>query len=266
MTYPRGIDISAYQASSLSFMQAKKKQGAKFAIVKLTEGTDYLNRKASAQITNGLKTFKAVGVYHFFHGYGTAEAQYFLAWVKEFGLDKSTVLAIDVEASDLPTYTTAQVNVFLKYLINHGYRNVITYGSASWFNAGRINRSALVDKHIWVAAYNNYAPGVANANAWQYTDNFYGVDASLDFDGSLSGTTTVAKPSYYQTPGLYEVRIGQIHAYNDLAGKSKRYVRLRKGSRIYGTPVKYGKVTRLKTPIGYFTTNKAFIKFIKKAG
>ncbi|GAF37287.1 hypothetical protein JCM14108_2309 [Lentilactobacillus farraginis DSM 18382 = JCM 14108] len=199
MTYPRGIDISAYQASSLSFMQTKKKQGAKFAIVKLTEGTDYLNRKASAQITNGLKTFKAVGVYHFFHGYGTAEAQYFLAWVKEFGLDKSTVLAIDVEASDLPTYTTAQVNVFLKYLINHGYRNVITYGSASWFNAGRINRSALVDKHIWVAAYNNYAPGVANANAWQYTDNFYGL--------MLHWTSMVHYPAPRRWPSLATIKL-----------------------------------------------------------
>ncbi|GHP12954.1 hypothetical protein YK48G_03790 [Lentilactobacillus fungorum] len=266
MAYPRGIDISSYQASSLAFMQTKKQQGARFAIVKLTEGTRYLNPKASAQITNGLKVFNSVGVYHFFHGYGLAEAKHFLGGIKAFGLDTSTVLAIDVEASDLPTSTTSQVNVFLKYLIAHGYKHVITYGSASWFNTGRIKRSALVDKHIWVAAYNNYAPGVANANAWQYTDNFHGVDASLDFDGSLSGTTTVAKPSYYQTPGLYEVRIGQIHAYNDLAAKSKRYVRLRKGSRIYGTPVKYGKITRLKTPLGYFTTNKAFIKFIKKAG
>ena len=42
-----------------------------------------------------------VGVYHFWH-YGTNEAQYFLDKVKKMGLDRSTWLALDVEAPDLP--------------------------------------------------------------------------------------------------------------------------------------------------------------------
>ena len=125
------IDVASYQDSSLSFFKTKKKQGASSAIVKITEGTNYLNPKAGSQVTNACKAFGSVGAYHFFHGNGTAEAKYFLAWVKKLGLDKSTVLAIDVEATDLPWSTTAQVNVFLKYLIDHGYKRVTTYGSAS---------------------------------------------------------------------------------------------------------------------------------------
>lgn len=170
------------------------KWGADGIMVKLTEGTGYLSPKAGNQIANGFKVFNTVGVYHFFHGRGTAEAQYFLAWVKKMGLDKSTVLAIDVEASDLPYSTTSQVNVFLRYLISHGYKNVITHGSGSWFNAGRINRSQLVDKAIWVAAYGVSQPGVNDANAWQYTDNWHGVDCSYDFDGKLSGKVTKVTP------------------------------------------------------------------------
>ncbi|KIO96626.1 Mobile element protein [Levilactobacillus brevis] len=103
-----------------------------------------------SQLANTLKllgitdtNIQVFGTRDEFHGRGTAEAQYFLSWVKKMGLDKSTVLAIDVEAPGLTWATTGQVNVFLKYLISHGYKNVITYGSGSWFNAGRINRSQL---------------------------------------------------------------------------------------------------------------------------
>lgn len=259
------IDVSGYQSSALSFFKTKKSQGAASAMVKLTEGTSYLNPKAGAQVANAYKAFGSVGAYHFFHGRGTAEAAYFLTWVKKFGLDKSTVLAIDVEAGDLPWATTAQVNVFLKYLISHGYKHVVTYGPGSWFTSGRINRSQLVDKHIWVAAYGVSQPGVANANAWQFSSTWHGIDASYDFDGTLSGTKAKAKkksPSYYSSSkmGLYEVTAGTIYAYKEKSFKTKRRVHFKKGSTFYATPVKYGKVYRLETKMGYFTSNKSMVK------
>ncbi len=264
------VDLSSYQSDSLSYMKQLKKWGADGTMVKLTEGTGYLSPKAGNQIANGFKVFNTVGVYHFFHGNGTAEARYFLAWVRKFGLDKSTVLAIDVEASGLPYNTTPQVNVFLRYLINAGYKNVITYGSGSWFNYGRIKRSELIDKHIWVAAYGVSRPGVANANAWQFSDNWHGVDASYDFDGSLSGSgsKTSEKPAYYVTPGLYQVRLKRLPVYGkmDFKKSDKRYTRYGTGSRFWATPVKYGKITRLYiNGQGYVSSNKWYVKFLKKA-
>lgn len=263
------IDVSGYQSSSLSFFKTKKSQGAASAMVKLTEGTSYLNPKAGAQVANAYKAFGSVGAYHFFHGRGTAEAAYFLAWVKKFGLDKSTVLAIDVEAGDLPWATTAQVNVFLKYLIAHGYKNVVTYGSGSWFTSGRINRAKLVDKHIWVAAYQTDRPGVANANTWQFTDSWHGVDASYDFDGTLVGTKTKAKAkakkaAYWSDSGLFEVTAKVVYAYKESSFKTKRRVHFSKGSTFYGDAVKYGKVYRIQTKMGYFTANKSMVKLIRK--
>lgn len=259
------IDVSGYQDSSLSFFKTKKKQGASSAIVKLTEGTSYLNPKAGAQVANAYKVFGSVGAYHYFHGRGTAEAKYFLGWVKKMGLDKSTVLAIDVEDPGLPWSTTAQVNVFLRYLISHGYKNVVTYGPGSWFTSGRIKRPALVDKHIWVAAYGVSQPGVVDANAWQFSSSWHGIDASYDFDGTLSGTKTKAKKksaSYYSSSkmGLYEVTAGTIYAYKEKSFKTKRRVHFKKGSTFYATPVKYGKVYRLETKMGYFTANKSMVK------
>ncbi|WP_258115739.1 GH25 family lysozyme [Levilactobacillus yiduensis] len=265
------VDLSSYQADSLAYIKQLKKWGADGIMVKLTEGTGYLSPKAGNQIANGFKVFDTVGVYHFFHGRGTAEAQYFLAWVKKMGLDKSTVLAIDVEAPDLPWKTTSQVNVFLRYLISHGYKNVITYGSGSWFNAGRINRSQLVDKAIWVAAYGVSQPGVANANAWQYTDNWHGVDCSYDFDGKLSGKATKVthkKASYWADNGLYEVITNHVNVYSKpaLNKANKRRVHFSKGSTIYGKAVKYGKVYRIKTGVGYISANKKYVKLVRKSG
>lgn len=253
------IDVASYQGSSIAYFARFKKLGATGVMAKLTEGTSYVNPKGRAQVTNALSVFGQVGVYHFFHGHGAAEARYFLKQVKALGLDHSTVLCIDVEANDLPKNCTPQINVFLQTLKAHGYPNVVTYASASWFNSGRINRSRLVDESIWVASYGTSQPGVAKVDAWQYTNNFHGVDCSYDYNGVL----TVHQPRYYRTKGLYEVTTGVIHAYNDRKLTSKRYVKLTKGSRFYATPVKVGSVTRLKTKIGYFSGNHEFVKLVK---
>lgn len=271
-------DVAVYQSKSKAFFENLKRYGIDSVMVKLTEGTTYVNASAGEQVSNAYQVFGTVGAYHFFHGNGLAEAKYFLAWVKKYGLDKSTVLAIDVEAQDLPASTTSQVNIFLKYLKSQGYSNVITYGSGSWFKYGRINRVALVDRRIWVAAYGVNQPGIDNANAWQYTDNFRGlhVDASYDFDGSLSGikTNSIVKtqPNYYQTTALslYEVIVPQINVYKRLKFNktNKSDISYAKGSRVWASAVKAGKITRLKLKYanGYITSNSAYVKrvYLKK--
>lgn len=271
-------DVSAYQSKSKVYFENLKRYGIDSAMVKLTESTKYINPSAVNQIANAYRVFGTVGVYHFFHGYGLAEAKYFLAWAKQYGLDKTTVMALDVEYQGLPAKTTPQVNIFLKYLKAQGYPNVITYGSGSWFKYGRINRVALVDQRIWVAAYGVSQPGIANANAWQYTDNFKGlhVDASYDFDGSLSGTKSKsavkAKPRYYQATGLglYEVIAPKVNVYKKLkfSKANQSDVSYAKGSRVWASAVKVGKITHLKLKYanGYITSNSAYVKrvYLKK--
>ncbi|KAL3951411.1 GH25 family lysozyme [Lentilactobacillus hilgardii] len=271
-------DVAVYQSKSKAFFEKLKRYGIDSVMVKLTEGTTYVNASASEQVSNAYQVFGTVGAYHFFHGNGLAEAKYFLAWVKKYGLDKSTVLAIDVEAQDLPANTTPQVNIFLKYLKAQGYLNVITYGSGSWFKYGRINRVALVDQRIWVAAYGVNQPGIDNANAWQYTDNFkrLHVDASYDFDGSLSGTSTKSstktQSSYYQATGLglYEVVAPKANVYKKLKfdKTSKSDMSYAKGSWVWASAVKAGKITHLKLKYanGYITSNSAYVKRIRLLG
>lgn len=276
MSNSKVIDVSSFQGLSKSYFETFKKHGAKSAIVKLTQGTNYVNPKASLQVTNAYKVFGSVAAYHYYMGNPIAEAKYFLAHVRAYGLDKSTWLAIDVEDPSLPEYNTAGVNKFLEYLYNEGYQNLLCYASASWFEAGRINRSTLTKKaKIWCAAYNNSQPGINGVAIWQQSNNWHGVDMSIDFNDILTSKSDAkadrhkvsAKPTYYQDNGLYEVITDEIHAYKKLplkGDKNKRYVRWGKGSRFYAVAVKNGDIYSLKTAVGYTTANKDYVKLIKK--
>ena len=260
------IDLSAYQDSSLTFMQKLKSKGADGAIIKLTEGTSYTNAKATAQVANAYKTFGVVGAYHFYQGSPAAEAKFFIKRVKAMGLDMATWLAIDVESTSLPYYTTTGVNTFLEALYAAGYHNLMVYGSASWFKEGRIKQASLKSyAKIWCAAYNNSQPGIDGVDLWQHTDDWesLSVDASIDFNNIMKGSSS-KKATYYKVDGLYEVLASQLNAYTSLSlSKSQqRRVRFSKGSRFYATAEKNGSIYSLKTKMGYFSANKDLVKLV----
>lgn len=268
MTNTLIADVASYQPGSLAFFRKLKKNGVQAVMVKLTDNTDYLNELAGSQVTNAFKSgMKTVGLYHYFHGNPVAEAKYFLKWVHAFGMDKDTPLAIDVEDKSLPDKNTHLINVFTGILKANGYTCRVIYGSASWFNAGRIKYQLLSDKNIWVASYGSSMPGVDHANAWQYTDNFKGmhVDASLDFDGTLAGTRKFKKPAsnYIGTGTKFQVITDHVSVYNSLKfdNSTNTGYLYAKGSVIPGTPVKLGSIYRIKLDDGkYISANKAYIK------
>ncbi|WP_288528319.1 GH25 family lysozyme [uncultured Secundilactobacillus sp.] len=257
------VDISSYQDSSISYLKTLH-QYADSLIVKLTEGSEngsgYLNPKAGAQVGNGLQVFPTVGVYHYFKGnsqlYGDQdpinEAKWFLKNIVALGLDTDTVVVIDVEDNSLMKNVTHDINLFLQYLAEKGYKKHLVYASASWFNGGRINQAELYQQApIWVAAYNDYAPGVDGASAWQYTNNGHGlhVDFSYDFDGHLSGATTktpaptIPKTSSAAWPtetSQYEVVAATIPVYSDSKLTQATGEKLAQGSIITATPVSSG--------------------------
>lgn len=274
------VDVSSYQSDTEAYFQRLKAKGAKSAIVKLTEGTSYVSPKAASQIKNALKVFGTCHLYHFYHGNALAEAKYFLTYVKKYGMDTSTYLAIDVEASGLPANTTSGVNTFLKYLYDKGYHNLLCYGSASWFEEGRIVKSHLLSGvKIWCAAYNNTAPGIDGVDIWQYTDNFksLGVDGSIDFNSILSSSSAVSHSSiksvdkYYTSSkiALYEVTGSYVSVYksDNFSDAVKSEIKYAKGSRIWASAVKSGSITHLKLQYanGYISSNTKFVKRIKFA-
>lgn len=271
-------DIASYQNDTPVFMKMLKRNGINGLMVKLTDGVKYLNPKAGNQVTNGLKVFKTVGLYHYFQGHGKAEASYFLKWVKAFGMDKTTPLALDVEEPTMAGDITGQAAIFLNELKKAGYRCRIVYGSAYWFNSKKINMARLTETNTWVASYGSSTPGVKNAGAWQFTDNYKGlhVDASIDYAGILTGEkygdplikpAPKAKPKdvYLSSGQDFEVLTDTLNTYNsavfnDLNKSKYKYT---KGSVIDGKPQKYGNIYRIKLNNGlYVSANAKYIKAI----
>ena len=100
-------DVSSHQPESKSYFQALKNAGCHGVVVKLTEGTDYENPKATKQIAHSKALGMKVSCYHFGRftsvGGAQAEARYFLNSLKAHGIGterwSSTILKLPMPAS-----------------------------------------------------------------------------------------------------------------------------------------------------------------------
>lgn len=97
-----GIDVASYQSADLS---AHARSGAKFAVVKVSEGTGYRNPKASGQVASARRQNMMPMGYHFatFSASTSAakrEANYAIASAKAVGLNPGSYLACDYESGD----------------------------------------------------------------------------------------------------------------------------------------------------------------------
>ena len=94
-----GADLSSYNTSDLSNIA---KSGAKFVFVKLSEGLDYRNPKAQAQINSAKANNMLVMGYHYARFSGDSnmavqEGHYTVNSAKEVDLPKGSYLACDWE-------------------------------------------------------------------------------------------------------------------------------------------------------------------------
>lgn len=184
------VDVASFQRDDLAFFQTLAAKGVKTVIIKLTQGTNYVNPKFANQYNNAIAAGLEVEIYHYFMG-NPNEAQWLLANIKSMGISGDTFNILnDIEDPSLPWNPMPAANQFSQQLIDAGYSADIlwSYGPGSWFNEGRLVKNQLIAKHIWVASYGTSQPGVDDAEAWQYTDNFasMNVDASYDFSGLLT--------------------------------------------------------------------------------
>lgn len=261
-------DYSSWQNDSYTYFNEMKKAGSHGAMIKITEGIDFINPKAGNQVYNSWKVFGQFGCYHFFQGMPVRESKFFLNTLKKFGVDKSTMIALDVESNKLKKDTTDDVNKFLNAMWNSGYHNLSVYGSAYWFNSGRIKINKLVhDPKIWVASYGSTTSGVSKTDAWQFTDNWHGIDQSIDYTGAFTSELSITeeKPKYLEKGSYFQVKSDEISVYSDVHFKNKTGDTLQKGSKFHANVIKQGNIYRLKylDTFGYVTANAAFVSKIK---
>ena len=193
-----GVDVASYQSTSVNYT------GAKFAFVKLTQGTDYLNPKADQQI----KSAKAHGLLpagYFYANHGNSvskarsEAKYAVAKAKALGIPIGSYIADDFEqgsgnnVNGSASANTDAILAAMQEIKSAGYQPLIYSGAYVLRN--RMSISRIVKSFgtcLWVASYKisgrqdyadfNYFPSMDGVAIWQFTDNYRG----LNVDGNIS--------------------------------------------------------------------------------
>lgn len=196
-----GVDVASYQSTDLA---AYHKAGASFAIVKLTEGTDYVNPRASKQVVSSRASHLYTHAYHFAR-FGSSvsqakkEAAYFIKVAKKESISQKRMLWLDWESGSGNVVTgakssnTAAILAFMDAIKSAGWRPGL-YSGASLFKTA-IDTSQVIKKYgtcLWVASYPvsgavseanfGYFPSMDGVALWQFTDNWKG----LGVDGNVA--------------------------------------------------------------------------------
>lgn len=208
-----GVDVSNYQGTDLS---PYARQGAKFAIVKLTEGTGYINPNAAGQIASAKANDMLAMGYVFAHSGGNTaeakqEAEYGLAEAQRAGLPKGSYIAYDYEvgASGSVPANTAAIETFMQTILHGGYLPLLYSGNA--YLHAHVNVNQVTNDYkgsLWVASYPtmgatstpnwNYFPSNPGVAMWQFTDDWKGMKVDGDVATlplSMEGTQSTAKPA-----------------------------------------------------------------------
>lgn len=198
-----GADVSSYNTSDLSNIA---KSGAKFVFVKLSEGLDYRNPKAQAQINSAKDNGMMVSGYHYARfsansGVAVQEGHYAVNSAVAVGLPKGSYLACDWETgsgnvTDQGYEVSANaILAFLDVISGAGYKPLLYSGAG--LLKGNIDTKKILSKYpncLWVAAYPlgngiptsepdfGYFPSMDGVAIWQFTDNWRG----LQVDGNIS--------------------------------------------------------------------------------
>ncbi|WP_203633350.1 GW dipeptide domain-containing protein [Lacticaseibacillus suibinensis] len=206
--YPRvdTIDVASYQAwlTQADFNRLKA-LGVKTVIVKLTEGSGYVNPAAAQQISRAQAAGLRIAVYHFATynspAGAAAEAAHFAGEAKALGLPASTPVVADIETNDyLGGDVAGGLRSFWAQMSASGYQNHVVYTGLYYpYSAGVI--ATVGNSKAWIAQY-PYSPRATSLNhtqygAWQFSSNAYipggstagRLDVSIDYKGIFTGIT-----------------------------------------------------------------------------
>ncbi|RKU43282.1 hypothetical protein DL546_006309 [Coniochaeta pulveracea] len=203
----QGFDISHYQPT-VNY-QAAYNAGARFVIIKATEGTTYTDPSFSTHYTGATNAGLIRGGYHFAHPgatTGAAQADYFLAHGGGWSGDGRTLpgmLDLESEGSNPQCWglSTSGMVSWIKSFSDR-YHTVtgvypMLYTNPSWWSTCTGNSNAFVNTNPLVLARYASAPGTIPGGwpyqtIWQNSDSYtYGGDSDI-FNGDLAGLKRLA--------------------------------------------------------------------------
>ncbi len=224
-----GVDVSSYNSTNLSqFVNL----GAKFALVKLSEGLNYQNPKAQAQLNNAKTNGMLTMGYHYARFSGDSntafqEGHYTVNTAKAVGLPEGSYLACDWEEGSGNSITQGYevsaeaILVFLDVIVSAGYKPLLYSGKAALVN--NVDTKKITAKYgtcLWVASYKTmdpqntadfgWFPSMDNVAIWQFTSNWHGldVDANISLIDLKSNTQSSKSVVKQPTPQSFVDELG----------------------------------------------------------
>lgn len=194
-----GIDEASYQSTNIADYP-----GTKFTIVKTTEGLDYQNSKARAQIASAKNAGIPVGGYHYARfsadsNQAVQEGNYAVENAKNMGIPVGSIYACDWESGSgnyVDRGADASANAILAFMdtvAKAGYKPLLYSGKE--LLTKNINTKKVTDKYgdcLWVAYYKtagredvadfNWFPSMNHVAIWQFTQNWKG----MNVDGNIT--------------------------------------------------------------------------------
>ena len=194
-----GVDVSSFQGTDLA---KYANLGAKYGFMKVSEGLDYRNPKAQAQINSAKDNGMMVSGYHYARfsansGVAVQEGHYAVNSAAEVGLPKGSYLACDWETGSGNVtnqgYETSAdaILAFLDVIVGAGYKPLLYSGKALLTN--NVNVKKITAKYgtcLWIASYKTmnrqdtadfgYFPSMDNIAIWQFSSNWYGLDVDAN--------------------------------------------------------------------------------------
>lgn len=174
--YPiRGVDVSSYQGNI--DWESLSKQEIKFAFIKATEGSSFVDEKFKINYENARKTDIKVGAYHFFSydSNGDTQADNFINNVPK--TDDMLPPVVDIEFygdknKNIPDVkeTQKQLTILLTKLEEYYEKKPIIYATYKSYNLYISNNYQ--DNYIWIRDV-YFTPKLKdnrNWTFWQFTD------------------------------------------------------------------------------------------------
>jgi LysM repeat protein len=230
------IDVSHWNKEGglpLSFYQTLKAGGVDGVVVKVSDGSSYIDPAASVNVANAKQAGMSVNAYHFARLTSVSDAQNEARWfdkqLQYVGFDKlkDGIVVADVELktaskANLTEYT----NAFISEMHQLGYPTVDVYSGSSFYQSS-LDPSKLSVKDPWLARYNGGTTEPAWHNgkkgAWQWSSSYHfsgisgNFDVSQDFAGKYSDTDIAPN----STPTGQVKKIGSVSLVNYLKSKGK---------------------------------------------
>ncbi|AGB04467.1 lysozyme M1 (1,4-beta-N-acetylmuramidase) [Aciduliprofundum sp. MAR08-339] len=233
-----GVDVSHWQGEVN--WQEVYNDGYRFAFVKATQGTSYVDSEFTTNMKNGHAAGLYMGAYHFaepntpIESDADQEADHFVNTISPYLKDGYLVPVLDLEdnSNDLTwTQLTDWANAFCSRVYNETGIRPLIYTSSSW--AENLAQS-ITQWDLWIAEYTGDTSEEPNTGVWpswsfwQYTDSgsVNGISGNVDediFNGNLETLEDEYVIHQVSPQPLYDHRAAYGYAYKWWSSSNPHY-------------------------------------------